>query len=141
MKQEYIGITRDVWQKEWTSRSDCRQSKLWLPTISAPTKALHRLSRPALSACIQWITGFCNLRRHRHLKNSRKFPDPTCRLCGEEEETPAHLTCTCPRLIQARQNYFYSWNPLESWKPDQVCQFIEKTSCSDLMVDHTDYAS
>ena len=100
---------------------------------------LVRLPRPFLSSCTQWITGFCNLMRHRH-KKDESIPDK-CRLCGIKRETPAaHLSFHCPKLSEARRTFFSSrTNHKKEWTPNELADFISKTVCQDLMVDHTDY--
>jgi len=52
---------------------------------------------------IGWITGHCPL--NRHLTMMKITTDKTCRLCGEEEETPQHMTTSCPGTARDRHNF------------------------------------
>ena len=110
-----------------------------MPALNpAVSKRLLQLERQKLGLCIQWITGFCNLMRHRH----KKYPriNDNCRLCQGEIETPEHLSFYCPRLRQARIDCFLTHHgPPDSWVPKQIIQFITKTECSNLLTDETNY--
>ena len=104
--------------------------------------SLHSLSRSALSTCIQWITGFCNLQPHKKVKDATKTVSDVCRLCKAEIETPEHLSFFCPRLTKARSNCFLTLHgPPDDWKPKSILRFINTTVCKDLLVDDTDYSN
>ena len=81
--------------KKKRALESCKRSKVWLPDLNK-TKApiLHRMSLEEAGLCTQWITGFCNLQRHKHKKDNRI--DDSCRLCFEPKETPEHLSFYCP---------------------------------------------
>ena len=87
---------------------------------------------------MQWLTGFCNLKRHRHVK--RGTESSKCRLCKTVDETPEHLSFYCPRLtsLQVRCFNIYDGVP-DSWTPSQVETFLADGTVKDLMTDSTDY--
>ena len=94
----YRENTYSLWaQERHNSAEDYKRTRIWFPdphpTLS---RQMFKLPRSELASCVQWITGFCNLQRHKHKKNPLE-PD-TCRLCQEAIETPEHLTFYCPRL-------------------------------------------
>ena len=87
---------------------------------------------------MQWITGFCNLQRHKHKKDPNT--DPLCRLCREEDETPEHLSWHCPGLLWNRREHLgvqEGWNP--EWRPREVLRFIRHSVCKELLVDQENY--
>ena len=140
-KSLYREHMNKIWQEEWTGTTIGKRTKVWLSEL-APKKSrqLMRLPRQDLGLCMQWITGFCNLMRHRH-KNHKVVPD-TCRLCQQDMETPEHLSFHCPRLIQARAEIFNTRiGPPDTWTPKQIVTFIQSTKCKDLMKDETDYGN
>ena len=120
------------------------RSKVWPDKILVPpTKCLNsrkllKIGRIMLSTCVQWITGFCNLMRHRHKKNPAL--SDSCRLCDTGPETPEHLTFLCPRLTQYRADSFRLYNGTpESWHAQDLINFIQTAPISQLLVDETDY--
>ena len=121
-----------TWNKTWTTTKDCRQTKDWLPTVTSKVeKYLNTISRPDLSKLVQFITGHCNLMRHKSLQGNMK---PHCRLCKKEEETPWHLATKCPSLIMRRRNTFYG-NILYSveWSPGQLLRFCKESKIWSLL--------
>ena len=138
-KAKYQSIAGQIWDQEWETIPVGRRTKTWLPKRDPKkSKKLTRLERPHLSLCTQWITGFCNLMRHRHKKNPAT-PDK-CRLCGRKRETPSHLSFYCPVLARERHEFFSTISQdKENWTPQDMANFITQTVCMDLMVDHTNY--
>ena len=55
----------------------------------------HGLEEDACRFNYRWFT---NCRRH----------DPTCRLCGKEQEDPSHLSIRCPALSSVRASLLHS---------------------------------
>ena len=139
-KKMYHEHMRSKWLSLWKNcPDDYKRSRVWFPSFDPKNSLrLRKLSRKDLSCCLQWITGFCNLQRHKHVKN-HDLPD-LCRLCGLDKETPEHLSFYCVRLTQARVKHFRTWDgPPDSWNPFQILSFIKNTKCVDLMIDHTNY--
>ena len=62
-------------------------------------------------AVIGLLTGHNTLRRHLHVMGLND--NPTCRKCGTEEETSAHILCECEALGSLRHIYlgsfFFFW--------------------------------
>ena len=109
--KNHIRALRDLeWKREWQAKPDCRQTKLF---IDAPDPSLWKdiknLRHKEISAIIRFLSGHAFLNRHntvvKHkLRGSEAdhHEEATCRLCEEEEETPAHLVTSCPALCQQR---------------------------------------
>lgn len=109
--RNHIRALRDSeWKKEWQARTDCRQTKLFIdgpePKIWADIKALRHKE---VSATVRFLTGHTYLNRHNVVikykvrgQAADTHEEATCRLCEEDEETPAHLVTTCPALSQER---------------------------------------
>jgi len=67
------------------------------------------------------LTGHNTLRRHLHVMGLND--NPTCRKCGTEKETSAHILCECEALASPRHTYlgsffwtrrtlgFWGWGP------------------------------
>ena len=106
-KEMYHEPMRSKWLALWKScPDDYKRSRVWFPTLD-PKKSLllQKLSRKDLLCCLQWITGFCNLQCHKHVKNN-DLPD-LCQLCGLKKETPEHLSFYCVCLTRAQEKYFF----------------------------------
>jgi ribonuclease HI len=141
LRGKYTTNIRRRWQTKWDSTpTNYKRTRLWFPKINAKvSQELLCKSRGHLSSCVQWITGFCNLMRHRHKKNANL--SDKCRLCGDEMETPEHLTFYCPRLNNLRASTIqtHSGMPTEGWKVDKLVKFITHPSIVDLLTDETLY--
>ena len=140
LKQQYQDYSLTNWRKEWRNADHYGRTKVWFPSPDlSKSLLLKKLSRTNLSTCIQWITGFCNLQRHKHKKDPRV--NDKCRLCDEHIETPEHLSFYCPALSVARSSIFHTWNSEPAdWTPTQILNFINTTRCKSLLIDHTDYS-
>ena len=82
---------------------------------------------------IQFLSGHGWLKRHQHIIDS--YVDPTCRLCGEGEESPEHLWHECLglgtqalKIINQR-----SGRPKHSWSVLQVSRFLRVPSIAELL--------
>ena len=130
--------TKDIqianWNDNWRNTKDCRQTKLWLPEVTNKMeKYMKKMSRLDLGKIVQFITGHCNLKRHKSLQSN---VESLCRLCKIEEETPWHLVTVCPSLMLRRRNIFYG-NILYSveWSPGQLLRFCKESKIWS-MLDH-----
>ena len=123
------------WNSIWNSLKSCRQTKLWMPVCSNKIeKALKNLSRQDLGRLVQFITGHCNLMKHKSLQD--KQTESTCRLCKEEEETPWHLVTVCPLLMKHRLNIFDGHILFKvKWSPGQLLRFCKESKIWGLL-DH-----
>ena len=111
--QAIIRLWTDKWKGEcWgDGRPKYRQTRHWL---SVPNKIksyeLIKLDRDKLGKCMQFITGHAHMNRHQNLVDSvaglddREVTPPTCRLCGQGEETPLHLATDCDEIIFDARN-------------------------------------
>ena len=86
----------------WNQRTDCRQTKLVLPTPSHKWNKILNFDKQEVRALTQLATGHANLRRHRYLMGLD--PDPYCEKCGMEQ-TSIHILTECPGYWWARMNF------------------------------------
>jgi len=92
-------------------RSPCGTQRQAQELISGPNLAtgarLLSFNRTQSRAAIGLLTGHNTLRRHLHVMGlSNK---PTCRKCGTEEETSAHILGKCEALASLRHRYLGSF--------------------------------
>ena len=64
----------------------------------------------------------------RHTIDKEKV-SPLCRMCGERNETVAHLVSECTKL--AEKQY-------KGWRHDAICRVIHWRMCIDYGLDHAD---
>jgi hypothetical protein len=90
---------------------------LWRGPYSTQRQAAELISGPDLAtgarllsfnrtqsrAVIGLLTGHNTLRRHLHIVELSN--NPTCRKCGTEEETSAHVLCECEAIASLRHTY------------------------------------
>ena len=122
------------WQQRWDQRTDCRQTKQWMPRLSkALSFQILGLGRKTISWLVQLITGHNFLKRHEALVNGTA--DNECRFCMEDEETSFHCIAECPALARPRQEIFgtpFQTTPLQ-WTIRQVVSFVCETSIDSLL--------
>jgi hypothetical protein len=116
--KNFIKTSRNLeWKREWHTRLDCHQTKLFFPdpnpTIWKGIKALKNLLPTYLSRIVQFITRHTFMNRHEVLiqrgRDNLDHPDTSCRLCEEEAETPEHLLIESPVLAMVRIRHFNTW--------------------------------
>ena len=78
---------------------------IWGPSPAAKTRLLS-FNRTQSRVVIGLLTGRNTLRRHLSLM--RLTNNPSCRRCGTEEETSAHILCECEELPSLRHAYLGS---------------------------------
>ena len=103
VKNEVKNKTRVQWNKNWNARTDCKHTKFFFPNLSkSKSKAILKLSRTHVTRIIQIVTG------HSLLSYFQSKLDchisPTCRLCGNGNETFVHLVTECDTLWQTRRD-------------------------------------
>ena len=122
-----------LWQKEWDSRSDMRQSKYFLDgPDNLKFKHILQYGRETISQLIRFVTGFSFHKSHSlTVKYGTKDhgDDVTCRLCKEEGtiETPHHIITECPILMSERAEYFkhrFLDTYFKEWSLDQMTLFL-----------------
>jgi ribonuclease HI len=123
-----------TWNQRWRSSTDCKQTKIWFPTINRKkSRNLVELRRNDLSLLTQIITGHNRFNRHESLVNHEV--DATCRLCLEDEETSWHLVGECPALWYNREQVFGEkfldlLDP--EWTVAQMMSFAERVKLNQL---------
>ena len=124
-----------IWKKRWKETTIYRQTKLWFETLSQKIeKFVKKGSRSDIGKLVQFITGHCNLLRHKSLQD--KSIEPMCRLCNEEEETPWHLATECPVLMTNRGKFFHGQILCNvEWSPGQLLRFCKGSKIWSLL-DH-----
>ena len=127
---------RKKWLSRWQSSKECRQTKLWFPTLNEKlSKHLIKLNRVSLGRIVQGITGFNRLMYHESLVD--KQIDPQCRLCEEEGEVESfyHVVVECPSQWKLRRNIFHWYFPPDifEWKVHQLLRFVEDPQIQELM--------
>ena len=116
------------WNSRWHNLKSCRQTKHWFAkSTNKIDKILGKSNRFELGRIVQFITGHCNLNRHKSLQN--KSLGSTCRKCEKDEETPWHLVTSCPSFLKNRENIFHA-RILYSidWSPEQLLRFCKESS-------------
>ncbi len=124
----------EAWTKAWQSRTDCRQTKQWFPTVNKSlSHSVLRAKRKEYSLLVQLITGHNFMRRHSELLN--ESVSSKCRLCLEEDETSFHIIAECPALALTRLMVFGTHiqsNPL-TWSTSQVLRFLREANIEHLL--------
>ena len=105
------------WEKDWqTDVGETKQTRLFYPYLR-PKHSWEVLNqmRPIYSLLIQLETGHNYMARHQHIiaennkpPNAPSMTDPTCTLCGTDEETSAHILAQCKALEHLRVKHFKS---------------------------------
>ena len=95
------------WTNKWSNIDKCRQTKLFFhepnPSLS---KQIMKCTKHTFGKAIRWITGHCFMRRHKHITDPFNNPDPKCRHCNEEDETPWHIIARCGAFQHIRVQCF-----------------------------------
>jgi ribonuclease HI len=117
-------------QRCWTSREDCRQTKMFVQGPSKNrTSYLLSLKKSELRTLIGVVTGHCPL--NNHMKTMRLANSPTCNRCLEEDETVEHFLCRCPAFSQARNRniggYELDSEELCSIDLNNVLKFVKRS--------------
>jgi hypothetical protein len=128
----------EKWRERWQSVAKARQTKIFFAGPQEQrSKEILRWSREKYGEFCRWVTGHNFLKRHNHLLNPEIYPDPTCRACGEVEETSSHLLLDCPVLGESRFKILgqHLFRELPEWAPHKLFQMIEaaKACCEELV--------
>ena len=113
--------------RTWNNKTDCRQSRLVLPSVSHSWKIL-RYERRHVRVLTQLVTGHANLKRHRYLMKMEE--DPLCDMC-KVEETALHLMTNCARYSVIRAailgNPAISESNIRNYKVSKILRFAKET--------------
>ncbi|XP_036138478.1 uncharacterized protein LOC118644325 [Monomorium pharaonis] len=106
----------EYWKKE--TESKCRQARVMLGECLSRdlARSIRSLGRGDARLARQLLTGHGDLNYHLHKLGHSDTP--SCRLCGEEEETSLHILGNCPALVGPRTRLLGSGFP----EPNQVRQ-------------------
>ena len=116
-----MGVSRQNIRKKMKCWMKNQHLALWRGPCSTQRQARELISGPNLAtgarllsfkrtrtrAVTGLLTGYNTLRRHLHVMGLSN--DPTCRKCGTEEETSAHILCECKALASLRHKYLGSF--------------------------------
>ena len=116
---------RALWQREWDSYPDARQSKLYHAKLDkSRAKKVLSWNKMKLGRYIRAVTGHNNLLYHLH--NIDNNISPTYRFCLDGREEFHHLANDCPALWADRQ-IICAQDPSHStpdrWTSDQILEF------------------
>jgi hypothetical protein len=111
-------FSSDNWNTYWHGRGDCRQTKLWFPTLNPKeSKNILRLNRQDFGLIVRWLTGHCFLVRHEHIIHNE---DPICNKCFIDDQTLWQLLKECPATKTIRSNI-----PPDHWTTGTILKAIK----------------
>ena len=102
MGTQYVLNTLGVRLYSCLTYPACTQELISGPDLATRARLLF-FNRTQTRAVIGLLTGHNTLRRHLHVMGLND--NPTCRKCGTEEETLAHILCECEALASLRHTY------------------------------------
>ena len=136
VKQEIRTKYIQEWMNQWGAEPTCRQTRLILPEVHPSlTQILMKVSRPDVSKLAQFITGHNYLQYH--LFNTNVVQSPTCRVCGEENETAWHLLAECPALARDRLFFFLDAESLSPPDPKKLWEYLSLPTLHQLLSRNT----
>ncbi|QQP58161.1 Pol polyprotein, partial [Caligus rogercresseyi] len=118
--REIENKTRSLWLKEWHGEQSCRQTKFFFPDLKQRWK-LHTHTRISIHNIVSFVSG--HIRMKKHLKEMGLADEDSCRLCGEERESPIHFVNSCDALAGVRRNLTEDREDYR-WSKDDVSHFI-----------------
>jgi len=94
-------------------------------------KELAMMNRRDLRVATQLLTGHAAL--NYHLSKLNRTVEPSCPLCGAEEETVSHFLGQCPAHGMVRVEYFNTYYTTASEIVDsnnlrQIIRYVNKTN-------------
>jgi ribonuclease HI len=120
------------WTERWPSSEDFRQTKVWYPSPELlKSDQLMKYAPSVVGQIARFLSGFAFLLRQSTIVDQSRSPplgDVSCRLCGEDDETPIHLICDCRHFITHRLNtigvhQMPEKNP--SWDMESMVKFLQ----------------
>ena len=114
----------------WLAHPACRQAKELIGRPKARnSRVLLKLPRKQLRLVVGVLTGHCTLNRHLHIMGIAD--DPTCRLCGEGDETSRHFLGECAALAALRQSTlgqaFLKHTDIQKLTTEQIRGFVRSS--------------
>ena len=122
--QHHNNFYKKRWTTSWSKCTDCRQTKLWLPSCNTKFfKPILECIRHVVGRLVQLITGHCDLMRHRLI--TQDSDTACCRLCHSGDETPEHLATDCAGLNRWRTEVGIAHRlPTTAWDQRTLRGFI-----------------
>lgn len=102
-KIEIMNRLRETQIEIWNNLETCRQAREMFtgPSLKAGQFFISN-ARNKVRTLTNVLTGHC---LNRHLFRLKVVSTPTCRGCGEQDETAKHFLCECPSLAKTRKKY------------------------------------
>ena len=113
-----------LWTAEWQSDTSAAHTKFFYNGPSThKAKHVYKLARLELGRFVRLITGHNNLNHFQ--TRIGLWGSPTCRLCGQDNESFIHLLTACPRLRLTRQDIFLDRIPCNDmhWSARSLLDF------------------
>ena len=108
----------------WAATEGCRISKKFLPTVSRKnSKKIPKLGAKLVSDLTQICTGHGFFAGHMWYWDGDI--DPTCKLCGEAEESSLHLWESCKALKHLRKSEINFSNIINFFRTDEIGNLIK----------------
>ena len=111
--------------KRWQNRTDCRQTKLVLPsTTHGWSRHILKRDRDDIRLLTQLVTGHANLQYHRFVMGLED--NDKCDKCGDRQSA-VHVLAECPEYIGLRMNIFgrpiLYMDEIRTYSIDKVLKF------------------
>ena len=119
------------WTARWQNNKACRQTKLFFQKPNSKiTKQIIQRSKHTYGKAVRWLTGHCFLNRHNNLLDPFNNPDPLCRHCQEEDETPWHIIARCGAFQHLRLQHFNLHELPDNfeWEGQDLINFLKHPS-------------
>jgi len=114
------------WKEDWERYPEGRQSKQFMPNAGIyKSSEIVGYSKTTINRLVQFFTGHALL--NRHMKIMGHDVSPTCRKCGEAEETPSHLLKDCEAFCLQRKEFLSNHEEGSNCALDNVLRFLEST--------------
>ena len=124
LKNKIVSQIYEMWEREWNEYDGARMSKQFIPgPDSNKAKYLLKLSRAELGRILRLLSGHNGLFYFKHKVDNEICP--TCRFCGEEDETFYHLATKCPCFSTTQRDIFLDKYPIinTDWNVRDVLRF------------------
>ena len=112
------------WTNEWQAQTSANHTRsFYSRPCYIKAKYVYKLARLELGRFVRIITGHNNLGFFQ--TKIGLSHDPTCRFCGENNETFTHLALSCPRFINTTRNLFPTGPPQNDlgWSVRSLLEF------------------
>ena len=129
-------------QERWTSHTECRQTKIFLPSVGKNVwNSISNMSRREIRLMVQILTGHAHL--NYHLNIQKLVETPKCEQCDEDiDETAAHLIGDCPYYSRIRNDifgsYFLTDSDLKNINISKILNFIRNSRRFEARTEDTD---